>query len=369
MKMKQKVIGAAIGAMGLAGLSGSAHALSVTPPGSFAGIDLASPLPEGVYFVDIGSVGAFRYGGDHVGYGGYYSNGGGHASSLNYNIPALVWSTPWTLLGGRIEALAALPVAEVGITANGTSNFSGASLYNPFLGLSWNFAFGNGFSVSYSPGVYLPMTGGSLDSATTNFICNRTYGVVCGVQNAPLNQTTFDQKLALAYHNNGWNATALLEYGLVGNNGDFRALNVGGAPANLTWAFGYSRQFFMGDYFNYDLALTKTMGKWEIGVVGFGSVDTSSTVLQQTNGIYPACPLSVSWINGSGLIRGAQCGKASQFALGGLVGYNFGPVITQVVVSSDVASTGYSTRDTRGTLHVIIPLWAPEAPKAVAAKY
>ena len=137
----------------------------------------------------------------------------------------------------------------------------------------------------------------------------------------PFNQTTAHEQLALAYHSNGWNATANLMYGFVGKNTTEQASN--------------------GDYFNYDLGLTKTIGKWEVGIVGAGS--------------------NVAGVNG---------GKASsQFGLGGLVGYNFGPVITQFTVISDVASSGYAAKETIGFAHLIVPLWNPEAPKAVAAKY
>jgi len=337
MSIKYKVIGVAMGAISLVGLGGSAHAISVTPADTFVGLDLASPLPEGIYFLDAASIGGFRYGGDHV-------NGTAHASALNYNVPVLIWSTPWTLAGGRIEALAALPFAELGIDANGRSRLYGNGLYNPFVGLSWNFSFGNGFSVSYSPGVYLPMSGGSIDGAIQGYVLSHT-GVA--ITNDLLNQPTFDQKLAFSYHQNGWNATALAEYGIVGDN----VIPVAFLP----------KQFFFGDFFNYNLALTKTIGKWELGVVGYGSLDTTNTALTTL-----ACPNNPAGVY---LIRGATCGKTSQFALGGLVGYNFGPVITQLIVSSDVAIQGYSTRDTRATLHAIVPLWTAPTPHVVTAKY
>ena len=69
----------------------------------------------------------------------------------------------------------------------------------------------------------------------------------------------------------------------------------------------------------------------------------------------------------NGFYQGSTA-SANQFALGGLVGYNFGPVITQVCSSTDVASN-YPSQATYLNIHVIIPLWAPEAPKAVVAKY
>ncbi len=52
-----------------------------------------------------------------------------------------------------------------------------------------------------------------------------------------------------------------------------------------------------------------------------------------------------------------------------MVGYNFGPVITQVVFGTDVYKHNYASHGTNLGIHVIVPLWAPEAPKAVVAKY
>ena len=51
------------------------------------------------------------------------------------------------------------------------------------------------------------------------------------------------------------------------------------------------------------------------------------------------------------------------------MGYNFGPVIMQLIVSTDVYTQNYNNKQTQGLLHVIIPIWNPEAPKAVVAKY
>ncbi len=60
MNIKATILGATMGALGLTGLSGAALAFSTTPPGERAGIDLATPLPEGIYFVDTGSIGNYR---------------------------------------------------------------------------------------------------------------------------------------------------------------------------------------------------------------------------------------------------------------------------------------------------------------------
>ena len=303
MNIKATIIGATIGALGLVGADNAALAGTTTPPGERAGVDLATPLPEGVYFVDLGGIGSDR---------GAVTK----ASTFDYNVPIIAWATPWTIGAGRIQLIAAAPEASIAVPSSGPYGpFHNNSayirgMYNPFVAGQYAYNFGNGFSASYLAGAYIAVSGGN----NTN----------------PFDQTTFHQQLALAYHGGGWNATANLMYGIVGNG-------YGGVHNS--------------DYFNYDLGLTHTFGKWEVGVIGYGSV--TSTI----NNYYL-----------NGVMQGSTP-SASQFALGGLVGYNFGPVITQVALSTDVVDHNYASHATYLNIHVIIPLWNPEVPKAVVAKY
>ena len=46
-----------------------------------------------------------------------------------------------------------------------------------------------------------------------------------------------------------------------------------------------------------------------------------------------------------------------QIAVGGLVGYNFGPVNLQAFVTRDVIDRHYGGRDTRAWLRAVIPLY------------
>lgn len=96
------------------------------------------------------------------------------------------------------------------------------------------------------------------------------------------------------------------------------------------------------DFLNLDLTATHTFGKWEVGAVGYGSWDVSSPI-----GTYA---------------------KQSQFALGGFVGYNFGPVILQAYLTTDVYQQSYGGYDTRFWARVVIPLWSPAAPPPIATK-
>ncbi len=125
----------------------------------------------------------------------------------------------------------------------------------------------------------------------------------------------FQGVASLSYIANGWNLTATGIY------------NAGGNSAGE-----------QDPYFNLDLTATKKLGKMEIGAIGYGSWQ-----LDCAGG--GACP-----------------NKRNQFALGGLVGYDFGSFIAQAKLASDVAvSDAYGEKEVRGTLTIIKPLWNPAA--------
>jgi hypothetical protein len=315
MKITAKFAGALLGAMTFSGAALASIAGPTTPPGERAGLDLASPLPEGIYFVNIGSIGSWRSVKGDTGF--------------DYNVPILAWSTPWTILGGRIQFLGALP--EVSASSQSGAYIRG--LYNPFVAgqIAWNV--GNGFSVSYLAGAYIGIGGTNL------------YAGGALVAQDPFNQTTFHQQLALAWHGGGWNATANLIYNLI-------------TDSSQSGGFGVAVPRRNADAFNYDLGLTKTFGKWEVGMIAYGTVMSGGTYTDP--------------VDGAGTRY--ACSGCETFALGGLVGYNFGPVITQLTVATDLYTHSdnnlyWVQKETRGVLRVIVPLWNPEAPKAVVAKY
>ena len=111
----------ALGAMALCG--GSAYAAPVTPPGEEAGLNASSPLPEGVYFVNI-----FGTGGDYV--------IDDKRSNLTFDVPVILWATPWqpNFLGftGRFEVIAAAPViGNLGLAAYTDHRFRAAPVTWP----------------------------------------------------------------------------------------------------------------------------------------------------------------------------------------------------------------------------------------------
>lgn len=115
---------------------------------------------------------------------------------------------------------------------------------------------------------------------------------------------------ALSYLKDGWDLSSTFIYGTGDQGSD-------GGPA----------------WFNVDLTATKKFGKFEIGAVGFGSSDLSTPYL------------------------GYQ--KQSQFALGGLIGYDFDVVNIQLKVTRDVYQENYGGYDTRVWANIIVPLMAP----------
>lgn len=270
----------------------AAMAGSVMQPGETVGLAVGAPLPEGLYYID-----TFNWG----------VRSTSPNTALGVNIPVLAWSTPWTILGGRVEILGAAPELEAGVV-NTTYNYS---MYNPIvLGMiAWDL--GHGFGFSYGIGNYFDVStplGWSTDSLRQDF--------------------------ALSYTADGWNLSATAAYGI-----DFDQFVPGRGQVSpcldpVTGVTGGCNP----DWLNLDLTATHKFGKWEIGPVGFGSWDLSTPVVGY--------------------------GKQSQFALGGLVGYNFGPVDLQAYLTTTVWQENYGGYDTRAWFRVVIPIWSPPAPEA-----
>jgi hypothetical protein len=126
----------------LAFAASPAWANTVEETGETTGIAAYAPLPEGGYFLNLGNWGER----DTMGHGG-------PNTAVGVDIPAIVWSTPYTILGARVELLVAQPLVEVDVDR--TASYFG--VYYPFIQpiLAWDL--GNGFSVGAGVGSYLPM--------------------------------------------------------------------------------------------------------------------------------------------------------------------------------------------------------------------
>ena len=120
------------------------------------------------------------------------------------------------------------------------------------------------------------------------------------------------QRFAITYNGDGWDLTGNFLYGTF-----FDTRSASGT--------------FYPDFLNLDLTATKHFGKWEIGPVAFGSTDLPT--------------------------NSPSYARQGQFAVGGLVGYNFGPVNLQAYVTRDVVQRNYSGLETRGWLRATVPIY------------
>ena len=308
--IKTAVATVALGTIALCA-PGAANAGSLEPPGWTAGLALGGPLPQGAYFIDNASWGGWRGIDDSK-------------SNLIINVPMLVVSTPWTLPGGgRVEVLLAAPEVGGGLPRIGSASWAGRDydeIYNPagFVGAAWDL--GKGFGFSAFIGGWAPA-----DDQLRQF---------------GFDSWALSERVNLSYVANGWKLAANLSFGQPGNTNSWTILGPSGQ--------------IMSDWLNYDLTATKTYGKWEIGLVGVGSADTSKA----------------PWTGLAGhLVQGTPWGEQSQFALGGLVGYSFPGITLQTYITHDVVSDNYynlsngsKSYETRVWTRTIVPLWTPAEP-------
>jgi hypothetical protein len=273
------------------------------------GLNVGAPLPQGWYAINTVDWGCRNTNPQHT--------------CTGLTIPVIAWSTPWTLFGARVQLLAAWPAVEVGVqrTSSPVGTLQGDyfnGMYNPavFGQLAWDLGYGWGFS--YLLGAYFDYS-------------------------SPVawSDTSINQRFALSYTANDWAATVNVIWGIHTESVTDRA-QLSPCPASVAvvspTGLGCNPNFI-----NVDLTIGHSFGKWQVAWVGFGSSDLNEPVL------------------------GYQ--KQSQFATGGLLGYDFGPVVLQGYITTDVYEKNYGGRDIRGWARIILPLnvaGAPFGPSAPA---
>jgi hypothetical protein len=267
----------------------TALAGSVTQPGETVGIPTGAPLPEGLYFTNTADWGCRSTATPNTCFG--------------ITIPIVTWSTPWTLLGSRVQFFSVTPIVESSVDHTSYN----ASLFNPALfgQLAWDL--GNGFGVSYAFGSYF-----GIDEPVA------------------FSSTSLNQRFAVSYTGGGWDLTANVIDGIQLQSVTNQA-QISPCPA----PFGLNG--CNPNFLNVDLTATKKFDKWEFGAVAYGSTDLTRPVVNYQ--------------------------KQSEIAVGGLLGYDFGSVKVQAYVTTEVMEQNYEGgRDTRGWFRLIIPLWMPPKP-------
>jgi hypothetical protein len=167
---------------------------------------------------------------------------------------------------------------------------------------------GAGTPGSYTAGWYNPLVAGQMAWDLGHGLgVSYLLGFYSGVGSPVADHSgSLNQRFAISYTANGYNLTANLIYGT--------QISSRTNP----------------DFINLDLTATKGFGKWSVGPVGYFSSDVGTP------------------------FTGYQ--RQSQFALGVLVGYDFGPVIMQSYLTRGVTQSNYGGNDTRLWLRFIIPL-------------
>jgi len=294
--MKHALKLAAMGAAALAFSSTVALATSELPRGITTGLSIGMPLPEGVYAISVHS------------YGGWEGKTAAAGQSEVYSVPAwIVWWTPWQIAGGRVVIDTATGIGDLWNQGQkGTDSWLNTLVE---AGIGWNL--GGGWGVSVHAGAWLPST------QIIPTALGRDY-------------TAFQGAAGISYTADGWNLSAT---GIYGSGGSQKTVS------------GYPFKAQQAEWFNLDLTAAKHFGKLETGVVAYGSWDLSNS------GALTCYIATGTPIGGC---------KQSQFAVGGLVGYNFGTFIAQAKLTTDVEETNYRGKETRGTLTLITRLWSPE---------
>jgi hypothetical protein len=177
---------------------------------------------------------------------------------------------------------------------------------------------GNPAAPPYEFGFFNPFLGGQLAwDLGGGWSFSYLIGAYIGVHTpVSFDSTSLNQRFALSYTANGWNLTA-----------------------NAIWGIQAQQHTatINPDFVNLDLTATRKIDNWEVGLAAFYSTDVSTPVPGYRH--------------------------QSQFALGPLVGYNFGPVILQAYLTRDVAESNFGGFDTRLWGRIIIPVPDP-APAA-----
>ena len=304
----------AAGAFALtAGMTGTAaYAQNTTIPGEQVGLAVGAPLPAGVYAID-----TFIY----------RRNDARFSTDTAINVPVLVWSTGYKILGANIEPILAAPTV-FGFPRNppGVPNRDFSLNVGTLIGSIFAWDLGNNVGVSYLAAVHL----NDLDASHALPI---------------FSSNTYRQGFAVSYTGDGYNLTANLTH------------NFYDSPGRFEGRFGVLGPQYLQDALLLDLTATKKFGKFEIGAVAYGENDLG--------------------LGGRDALRAAALGQGTarggRFAVGGLIGYDFGLFTAQLMVARDVAVRQNGTESTDGFIRFIAPLYsvaaAAPAPTPLMRKY
>ncbi|MDR3489169.1 MAG: transporter [Bradyrhizobium sp.] len=260
----------------------------MTKPGALIGSSAGVP-PPGIYMFNQ----VFTYQANLAGPGTAALNPPGtHKTGVQaaVDVQGFLFVPGWTFLGASYDAVIVQPFVMQSL--GNPINAQAAGMFNTYIvpvELSWKLGT-SGFAVKTGLGIYL-------NDATVN----GANGL--GGQGNPY--WTYQPELILSYLKDGWNLTAAI----------YAEFNTANTVTHYT----------TGDLLHADFTATKTIGKWTFGPVAYyvGQVSNDS------------CPTSCIATGESTLLHSQ---RYDVWAVGGLVGYDFGPASLSVWATQEVSA-------------------------------
>jgi hypothetical protein len=292
--------------------------------GVFIGASAGVP-PPGIYMFNQ----VFTYQSNLTGPGTTTALGGSTKTGVQaaVDIQGFLFVPGWTFLGATYDAVLVQPFVMQ--TFGDPLNVQQTGMHNTYIvpaELSWKLA-DSGFAIKTGLGIYTP--DGTVNGATGTG----------GVGNA---YWTFQPEVIVSYLKDGWNLSAAI----------YEEFNTRSTVS----------QYKSGDILHADFTATKTIGKWTFGPVAYyyGQVSNDS------------CSVNCAYLTGT--LTNAQ--RFNVWAVGGLVGYDFGPAALSVWATQEVsakASNPAAVAATGGDFSLVpegttvfatvsYRLWAPEEP-------
>jgi hypothetical protein len=323
MKCKTLLVAAGIAAFAFYPAYANEGFGAQTKPGALIGASAGVP-PPGIYMFNQ----VFTFQGNVAGPG----NGGNTRIGVqaNVDVQGFLFVPGWTFLGATYDAVIVQPWEDVSF---GTpTNVQASGLFNTYIApveLSWKLG-DSGFRFKAGLGIYVP------DGTETGVLKAGNVG-------APY--YTFQPEAILSYLKDGWNITAAV----------YDEINTKDSVTHYT----------SGDILHADFTVTKQIGKWTFGPVAYyyGQVSNDS------------CPASCVAVFGANQTL-ANAQRFNVWAVGGLIGYDFGPAAVSVWATQEVsakasnaaavaaAGVDPSTVNQGTTVFATLSyrLWAPDAP-------
>jgi hypothetical protein len=256
-----------------------------TKPGVLIGASAGVP-PPGIYMFNQ----VFTYQSNLTGPGTTALGSTKTGVQAAVDVQGFLFVPGWTFLGATYDAVIVLPFEMESFGA--PINFQAAGMHNTYVvpfELSWKFG-DSGFAIKTGLGIFTP------DGTVTG-----TFGT--GNVGSPF--WTFQPEVIVSYLKDGWNLSAAVYE-------EFNTRNT-------------VSQYTSGDILHADFTATKSIGKWTFGPVAYYYGQVSNDSCSATCKYGPLATL-------------ANAQRSNVWAVGGLLGYDFGPAYLSVWATQEVSA-------------------------------